>query len=182
MSIKSCRNRGRLALNLGKAMLCACMGVSSLVGPLVMPSGAQPLNGARTGEPVERVSFAAGDASLTSQAKTDLAMLADRLRGNGKRLELIAYASAVAAADAAEETGSNQEASAGSNVEGRRLALARLLAVRTYLLAQGLDATQMDVRALLKTAPDGDGNLVVIWPASTRTVAPPGGPAGLEGR
>ena len=77
--------------------------------------------------------FGGGSAQLSDQSKTTLRTVADRLRNDtGLRLQLLAYAS-----------GTSDEAS-----KARRLSLSRALAVRSYLISEGVRSTRMDVRAL----------------------------------
>lgn len=78
--------------------------------------------------------FAPNSASLSGDAEGVLKDLAARFPANDEamRLQLMAYAS-----------GEDMSAS-----KARRLSLARALAVRSYLIANGIDGTRMDVRAL----------------------------------
>jgi outer membrane protein OmpA-like peptidoglycan-associated protein len=50
--------------------------------------------------------------------------------------------------------------------QARRLSLSRALAVRTYLIDQGIRSTRMDVRALGATADQGPLDRVDIVPAN----------------
>jgi outer membrane protein OmpA-like peptidoglycan-associated protein len=80
-----------------------------------------------------RVIFAAGNADLPDDARTELDTLAQRLNAHDHaRLQLVAYAS-----------GRAEDAN-----QARRLSLQRALAVRTYLMGRGVPNTRMDVRAL----------------------------------
>jgi outer membrane protein OmpA-like peptidoglycan-associated protein len=80
-----------------------------------------------------RVLFAGSGIDLPDTAKPELTALAQRLKVDDHlRVELVAHASG--AADQANEA--------------RRISLQRALAVRTYLMEQGVAATRMDVRAL----------------------------------
>lgn len=80
-----------------------------------------------------RVLFAGGAADLPDNAKPMLDAMVAKLRSDDHaRLQLVARAS-----------GSPDEAN-----EARRVSLQRALAVRSYLMQQGVAATRMDVRAL----------------------------------
>ncbi len=80
-----------------------------------------------------RVPFPAKAAKLPSQATPALRALAQRLaKDDALRLQLKAYAS-----------GTKDTAS-----RARRLSLSRALAVRSYLIRQGVRSTRIDVRAL----------------------------------
>lgn len=78
--------------------------------------------------------FAPETAALSAEAKATLKDLAARFPAHDEnvRLQLIAYAS-----------GEDMSAS-----KARRLSLARALSVREYLMANGIEGTRMDVRAL----------------------------------
>jgi outer membrane protein OmpA-like peptidoglycan-associated protein len=85
------------------------------------------------GDRTVRVQFPAGAADVPDGAKRDLDGLAQKLASNEQaRLQLVAYAA-----------GGADEAN-----QARRLSLSRALAVRTYLIAQGVPNSRMDVRAL----------------------------------
>ena len=80
-----------------------------------------------------RVAFAKGQSDLTEEARAPLKALVDSLNSDAKlRVELQAFA------DGTQETAS----------QARRLSLSRALAIRSYLIEQGLLSTRMDVRAL----------------------------------
>ncbi|MFQ5938938.1 MAG: OmpA family protein, partial [Alphaproteobacteria bacterium] len=80
-----------------------------------------------------RLAFDVDSANLPEAAKADLEALATRLaQEEDLRVQLLAYAS-----------GTEQGAS-----QARRLSLSRALAVRSYLIEQGVRSTRMDVRAL----------------------------------
>ena len=86
-----------------------------------------------------RLIFAEGTADLSDAVKRDLGRFAKDLLGHDQqRIQLLAYAKGTA--DAASQA--------------RRLSLARALAVRSYLMAQGVLPTRMDVRALGNKADD----------------------------
>ena len=77
--------------------------------------------------------FDSGAAELNNAARTELGKFAAILKkSNDQRLQVVAYAA-----------GSEGEAS-----QARRLALSRALAVRSYLIEQGISSARMDVRAL----------------------------------
>ena len=79
------------------------------------------------------IKFATGAADLTDQAKSALKEVAGTLKGNEKlRVQLYAYAA-----------GSEAQSS-----QARLLSLSRALAVRDYLVSQGVGAERMDVRVL----------------------------------
>jgi outer membrane protein OmpA-like peptidoglycan-associated protein len=80
------------------------------------------------------LAFAPETATLSAEAKAMLKDLAARFprHDENARLQLIAYAS-----------GEGMSAS-----KARRLSLARALSVREYLIANGIEGTRMDVRAL----------------------------------
>ena len=80
-----------------------------------------------------RIAFDLDSANLPEAAKADLKALATRLvKEENLRVQLLAYASST-------EQGASQ---------ARRLSLSRALAVRSYLIEQGVSSTRMDVRAL----------------------------------
>lgn len=100
----------------------------------VMPSGP-----AR--EKALSVSFDSGAAELTDAAKGELGRFAaDLKKTSDQRLQVVAFAA-----------GTDAEAS-----QARRLALSRALAVRSYLIEQGIGSARMDVRALGNKI-EGDG-------------------------
>jgi outer membrane protein OmpA-like peptidoglycan-associated protein len=84
--------------------------------------------------PIAQLVFAPEAATLSAEAKGMLKDLAARFprHDENARLQLIAYAS-----------GEGMSAS-----KARRLSLARALSVREYLIANGIEGTRMDVRAL----------------------------------
>ena len=122
-------------------------------------------DGAQTGDPAQtqsaslppgglpeqmRLRFSDGSATLTDEVKRRLDQLAQMLEDNPRqRVQLMAYA------EGSEDTAS----------EARRLSLSRALAVRTYLIDQGIRSTRMDVRALGATADQGPLDRVDIVPA-----------------
>lgn len=96
-------------------------------GPGDEPAAAEAESGTR-------ILFDEGSAELSAAAQSELTALAEQLvRNQGARVELIAYAS-------------------GGDAEGtsyaRRLSLSRAIAVRRFLIEQGVSSSRMDVRAL----------------------------------
>ena len=80
-----------------------------------------------------RFEFAGNSAELPGNATSELKTLAERLlRADDLRVEVKAYASAVE----------------GGPSAARRLSLSRALAVRAFLIGQGVRSTRIDVRAL----------------------------------
>jgi outer membrane protein OmpA-like peptidoglycan-associated protein len=85
------------------------------------------------GRTAARVGFLAGSSDLPENAKTQLKAVADQMNRDGEmRVQLLAYAGP------REDTAS----------QTRRLSLFRALAVRSYLIEQGIRSTRMDVRAM----------------------------------
>ena len=86
------------------------------------------------------VPFAAGASALTPTAQKNLATIVARMKSNAAmRLQLMAYAG---------------EAKLSPS-KARRLSLARALAVRSFLIKQGIRSTRIDVRALGNKVPPG---------------------------
>jgi outer membrane protein OmpA-like peptidoglycan-associated protein len=97
------------------------------------PSALPVMPSASSGEKALSLSFDSGAAELTDAAKGELGKLAASLKkSSDQRLQVVAYAA-----------GTDAEAS-----RARRLALSRALAVRSYLIEQGVGSARMDVRAL----------------------------------
>ncbi|MCW9035663.1 MAG: OmpA family protein [Rhodospirillales bacterium] len=91
------------------------------------------------------IGFDATSSKLSNTAKEALKPMAASLKDEtGKRLQILAYAGG--------DTLSPSRA--------RRLSLSRALAVRSYLIDQGLRSTRIDVRALGSKVPDGAPNRV----------------------
>ncbi|MHB1219433.1 MAG: OmpA family protein [Alphaproteobacteria bacterium] len=83
-----------------------------------------------------RIAFTGEDTELNDAAKQALAGVVQKLQAQpNTRVQLLAYAS-----------GTPDQAS-----KARRTSLSRALSVRTYLLAQGVQSTRIDVRALGNT-------------------------------
>lgn len=114
-------------------------------------SQASPLASALPGA-IASLAFAPGSAALSSDAERVLKDLAARFSAEDPavRLQLMAFAG-------------GEDISAS---KARRLSLARALAVRSYLMANGIEGTRMDVRALgdrtLSPAADTPQNRVDI--------------------
>ena len=99
-----------------------------------------------------RVLFKEGSAELSKTAQHELDAFAKLLnRETSWRIQLLAYAKAT------------------DNVSpARRLSLSRALAVRAYLIDQGVRSTRMDVRALGDKVQDGPPDRVDIAPRDAR--------------
>ena len=94
-----------------------------------------------------RLEFESGSARLPDDGRQPLQELVSQLEDDaGTRLQLRAYAGGTA------ETSSL----------ARRLSLSRALAVRSYLIEQGVRSTRMDVRALGNKSDDGPPDRVDI--------------------
>jgi outer membrane protein OmpA-like peptidoglycan-associated protein len=94
------------------------------------------------GASLARIDFASGGTDLSENGKRSLdRAVAELQRDQNARLQLIAYATG----------GSGDD---GGSV-ARRVSLSRALAVRSYLIEQGIRATRMDVRALGSRSADG---------------------------
>ena len=97
--------------------------------------------------PELRLQFEAGSARLPDSGRQPLQQLATKLDAEGDmRVQLRAYAGGTA------ETSSL----------ARRLSLSRALAVRSYLIEQGVRSTRMDVRALGNKSGEGPADRVDI--------------------
>lgn len=99
------------------------------------PADGAPSTTAALGAPeptLARLSFEPDDATLASPARAALQSFADGFKARGGRVALKSYAGAIG------DTSSN----------ARRLSLKRALAVREFLLAQGVAADRLEVRAL----------------------------------
>jgi len=97
-----------------------------------------------------RLRFEGDSAALSEDGRALLNRLARRMKENPQaRIQLLAYA------EGTEDTAS----------QARRLSLSRALAVRSFLIDQGVRSTRMDVRALGGTAESGPPNRVDIVPA-----------------
>ena len=114
---------------------------------------AQPIPAALSGGQITEqnleLAFAPGAVELTpAQTKQIVQHILPALRGGrdgAKRLQIVAFSSAPD----------------GKETQARRTALSRALAIRSYLVEQGLDAGMMDVRALgLNPDPKGSADKV----------------------
>ncbi len=100
-----------------------------------------------------RVLFQGGSATLSDSATAQLVRLAKQLsRDTSARIQLLAYAKSMD----------------GGPSKARRLSLSRALAVRTFLIDQGVRSTRMDVRALGDKVQDGPSDRVDIAPRDAR--------------
>lgn len=107
-----------------------------------MPSAGEPIQG-RLGE----IGFAVGAADLPGDGKSVLDQAVAQLKkDDSARLQIVAYASG------GDDSGS----------QARRLSLSRALAVRSYLIDQGVRSTRMDVRALGNRSAGGSPDRVDI--------------------
>jgi outer membrane protein OmpA-like peptidoglycan-associated protein len=103
-----------------------------------------PARQAGAGPQSLRIPFSGEAAVLPEPAKGELKQVAGALsKDSAMRVQVMAYAS-----------GSDDGGKA------RRLSLSRALAVRTYLIEQGIGSTRIDVRALGNTAEGGPGDRV----------------------
>lgn len=117
--------------------------------PAATPSAAQrPSGGAAAAvDGGFSLSFAAGNTDLNDQARAQLAGALQRLKADeALRVQLLAYAAG----------------DGGSSSQARRISLSRALAVRSYLIDQGIRSTRMDVRALGDTNKDGSPDRVDV--------------------
>jgi len=85
-----------------------------------------------SGDALLRVRFRAGSSVLTRDDEDLLKIMAEKVAPTSVRLQLKAYA----------------EATGNDTSKARRLSLSRALAVRSYLIENGLRSTRIDVRAL----------------------------------
>jgi outer membrane protein OmpA-like peptidoglycan-associated protein len=89
---------------------------------------------------LSRVLFAPGSADLSDDGRQALTQLATRLgREADSRIQLLAYA----------------DGNAENESQARRLSLSRALAVRAYLIDQGIRSTRVNVQALGIKSPGG---------------------------
>ncbi|MEK7820933.1 MAG: OmpA family protein, partial [Pseudomonadota bacterium] len=102
---------------------------------------------APAGDRVMQISFAGGESRLPSDVQGRLKDLAEQMKTKeALRMQLVAYAA-----------GGDLSSSAA-----RRLSLSRALAVRTFLIDNGVRSTRIDVRALGDKAPDEPANRVDV--------------------
>jgi outer membrane protein OmpA-like peptidoglycan-associated protein len=96
-----------------------------------------------------RLLFAEGSAELSAEDKQKLLALADQLQRDPEiRIQLLAFAA-----------GDDEAPNAA-----RRLSLSRALAVRGFLVDQGIAAARVQVRALGQSSEDGPPDRVDIKP------------------
>jgi outer membrane protein OmpA-like peptidoglycan-associated protein len=109
----------------------------------VVPAAAPALLPGR----IAMLRFAKGQSDIPTDGRDVLTGIAARLAANpGMRLQLVAYASG---------------GSGDDPIEARRLSLTRAVALRTYLIGQGVPSVRMDVRALgSRGAGDGPADRV----------------------
>ncbi|MBM3556677.1 MAG: hypothetical protein FJX47_14120 [Alphaproteobacteria bacterium] len=105
--------------------------VAALPPPAAIPT---PIPAPSTGEGTQvlRIEFGATSGTLSAANENSLKGLAGQMAANDQRIQLKAFAS-----------GNPDNLSAA-----RRLSLSRALAVRSYLIEQGIRSTRIDVRAL----------------------------------
>ena len=110
-------------------------------------TAALPPSGTLAGQ--VRVLFPEDSATLSDDGKSRLAGAAAFLKANpSARVQLLSYA----------------KGSLDNTSRARRLSLSRALAVRAFLIEQGVRSTRMDVRALGDKAPDGPVDRVDVMP------------------
>lgn len=113
-----------------------------------LPSPTAPAaGGAVSTEAPLTILFERDSARLPDEVRTSLGQLAERLAADGGlQLQLLAYA----------------EGDEDNTSKARRLSLSRALAVRSYLIDQGVRSTRIEVRALGNKVPDGPADRVDI--------------------
>jgi len=95
--------------------------------------GTQPAAAATLVDGQLRIAFQKDSAEIPDAAKSELDSLAQKMTADATmRIELTAYASGTP----------------DTATQARRLSLLRALAVRSYLIRQGVSSMRMDVRAL----------------------------------
>lgn len=122
------------------ALLCALAagaGNAEPVRPALKPTAPPALSAAAVQEPaaipaMASLPFQPTEMELSLPAKRDLAALAKELRAKPEaRVAVVAYS-----------------ATAGASMSARRISLGRALAVRSYLIGEGVARGRMIVRAL----------------------------------
>lgn len=99
-----------------------------------------------------RITFPADSADIPDSVKGQLDTLAQKMASDDNmRIQLLAYAS-----------GTSDQAS-----RARRMSLSRALAVRSYLIKQGVRSTRMDVRALGNNVEGSPADRVDIIPKTS---------------
>ena len=107
--------------------------------PLPRPSGTST-------NPSTRIAFVGDAAALPESAKGDLKKIAGALgQDSALRIQVLAYAN----------VGDDAQ-------KARRLSLTRALAVRSYLIEQGVGSTRIDVKPLGNAAEGGPSDRVDI--------------------
>ncbi len=120
-------------------------------GPVALtaqqPSAPENAPAAGTQESLSTILFDKDSARLPDGARDALAHLASRMTEDATlEVQLLAYAA-----------GDEENAS-----KARRLSLSRALAVRSFLIDQGVRSTRIEVRALGNKVPDGSPDRVDI--------------------
>jgi len=111
------------------------------------PSAPEGAPAVTSTENLSRISFDKDSARLPDGARDTLAHLASRMTEDATlEVQLLAYAA-----------GDEENAS-----KARRLSLSRALAVRSFLIDQGVRSTRIEVRALGNKVPDGSPDRVDI--------------------
>ncbi len=103
---------------------------------------------------LERIPFDIDEVTLGDAAETRLKSFADRFKSQSGRVMLRAYAGAIG----------------DVTMNARRTSLKRALAVREFLLAQGIDAERLDVQALGGAHDAGPRDRVDIIQAGRQSV------------
>jgi len=107
--------------------------------------GAAPPQVAAAAGVLSRVLFSGGSADINEAGRRELSQLADRLgRDSESRIQLLAYA----------------DGTPESESQARRLSLSRALAVRSFLIDQGIRSTRVNVQALGIKATGGPADRV----------------------
>jgi outer membrane protein OmpA-like peptidoglycan-associated protein len=108
--------------------------VKAAAKPQIKPQAKRQQLAALTpsGDSLLQVRFRAGSSALTRGDEDLLKTMADKVAATEARLQLKAYA----------------EGSGNDTSKARRLSLSRALAVRSFLIENGLRSTRIDVRAL----------------------------------
>jgi len=119
------------------------MGGDMTAPPSTAPESTTPVP---TFKPILRILFSDGDAALSDEAHADILNFVQQFKIRGGRVTLQGYAGA--------------PGSQSSN--DRRLSLRRVLAVREAILAEGVSAERLDVRALGGVKDAGPQNRVDI--------------------
>ncbi len=117
----------------------------TIAAALVPPKQAAPV--ARGDDDGLRLLFDNGSAKLSDSARGNLQSLTEKMGADeALQVQLVAYA----------------EGTAETSSQARRLSLSRALAVRSFLIDQGVRSTRMDIRALGNKAEDGPADRVDV--------------------